>query len=403
MSIANNLLIVTATDVNSDLKRLNISVTGRQPINHEETISGSTITKRIPLNLPAGNYSVTVTAFDTSTQTSTSENFVVNKIPTQIKFSTSSGFISNGDLVLNGKVIDSHGITVSIPNYAIRSGDAVIVDGKVRANSSCIVEIEASFNGNQDYLGADTVIASIFLWQEGDPIPNIRVKYGNTVINHNAGASKIVGTEKSPVLVNTTTTTTLLVENTGASTLRILDAYFENDLLQNSILSDSIIPGQVKPITVTYTPQTVSGGADKLVLITNDPNHPQYIINLKVPSYFVIPYNAAPLTALFDTTSFGKVQLGQSVSKNIRILNTGLGDMTIESVELPQGVTITGTYSDINGTLAPCALTAPIYPQAAIKLTLTYTASALGEWEGEIKVKSKTETFIINTKGIAIP
>ncbi len=159
-----------------------------------------------------------------------------------------------------------------------------------------------------------------------------------------------------------------------------------------------LMPGQGRPISVTFAP-TQSGDHDAILRIfSNDPDEPVYEIDLSAqgvaPSLVVLENSGQQ--ANDDLIAFGQVKVGQTATVLVTLLNDG---------EIP--LELTG-WSTTNGafTLDPANLGGVVLqPGQTTQVTLEYTPAAIGAGAGEIRINSndpQRPAYVLDVTGAGV-
>lgn len=186
------------------------------------------------------------------------------------------------------------------------------------------------------------------------------------------------------VLVNSDSTMTLSISNTGGSDLVVgVMTILGTHANQFQIVSGptppfTIIPG-ANPIQISlrFRPTFFGNKFANLQIISNDPN--QDTLNVFLSGVGVEPN----ISASTDTLIFGNVKAGQTLTKNLQIFNLGGAHLLVNNL------TISGVNQNRFSIINPPALPVTIPPGGApLTLQVQFAPTAMGDREATLEIAS---------------
>ena len=186
------------------------------------------------------------------------------------------------------------------------------------------------------------------------------------------------------VLVNSDSTMTLSISNTGGSDLvvgvmTILGAHANQfQIVSGPTPPFTIIPG-ANPIqiSVRFQPSFFGNKFANLQVISNDPN--QDTLNVFLSGVGVEPN----ISASTDTLDFGNVKAGQVATENLQIFNLGGSDLLVNNLA------ISGVNQNRFSIVSPPTLPVTIPPGGTpLTLQIQFAPTAMGDREASLAITS---------------
>jgi hypothetical protein len=300
-----------------------------------------------------------------ATLSETNINFSDVQIGTQSTLSftiTSSG---NSDLEIigysfsgvNASEFSSNGTATTLnPNQS--TNISVIFSPQSEGVKSAVLEIETNSG-----------TLNVTIEGNGTPQPMPIISLNNTSLDF------------EDVTVSVEKDLTLVISNTGTADL-VIDNFNFNGTnasefsVQNAVTPLTIVSGADLSVTIRFIP--VSEGAKSAVLVI-DSNVADASVNLTgtgiAPAAPVMEFSESPI-------SFGNVEVGQELSKNITISNTGNADLEINNVNIVGGSSAS-FFTVVGGT---SSLIRTINPGGSYTFEVKFTPASEGFASGSIRL-----------------
>jgi len=179
------------------------------------------------------------------------------------------------------------------------------------------------------------------------------------------------------VSTGTKGTTTLVLSNTGASslTISVLTLTGADFAISGITTPATIAAGQSANVTVTFSPTAAGSVTGSLSITSNDTTNPTLSIPLAGTGTSTA---TGRLSASPASLAFGTQAVGSSASQQVVVTNTGNAAVKIS------GVTASGAGYSVTGLTAPATLN----PAASATLTTTYAPAVAGSAAGSISIVS---------------
>jgi hypothetical protein len=189
-----------------------------------------------------------------------------------------------------------------------------------------------------------------------------------------------------------------VVRNIGAATLEITNILVTEFSLGNfsdftaSLSSTSIEPGDLAVLAVGFNPTAAGPREIELVLESNDPETPEYVINLEAfgidadeliegaPELTIVSRNETVDNG--DTIDMGTVDAQQTVTETLVLRNTGTEALTLTRVTLAEQAN--GDENDFASQLGAATLA----PGTETTMTITLSPTSRGERTAELTIES---------------
>jgi hypothetical protein len=185
--------------------------------------------------------------------------------------------------------------------------------------------------------------------------------------------------------VGTSVSNTLTITNTGGSTLTISSIVMPAGFTYTGSVT-TIAPSASATLTVTFSPVTTTtyGGS---VLIISDAASGSGVLSVTGVGIPAPPSISATLIS-----DFGSVLIGSDSSSTLTITNTGGTTLTISSITLPSGYTLTGSVTTIA-------------PSASATLTVTFTPVSAITYSGSVQIISDAASGsgTLSVTGVGLP
>ena len=193
------------------------------------------------------------------------------------------------------------------------------------------------------------------------------------------------------VQVNSTLSSTVVLNNTGSSSVTVSQAAVTGTAFTMSGMSipATIGAGQSASFSVTFAPKA-SGSATGNVAITSNASNTSF--NVALSGAGVTP---GSLSTGSNIMAFGTVQIGKSQQQTATITNNGGSSVTISSA------TITGTGFALSGITTPLTLTAGQSTTFSVTFTPTSTANASGTVTVASDAAGSPLTWTLSGSGVA--
>jgi len=193
------------------------------------------------------------------------------------------------------------------------------------------------------------------------------------------------------VQVNSTLSSTVVLNNTGSSSVTVSQAAVTGTAFTMSGMSipATIGAGQSASFSVTFAPKA-SGSATGNVAITSNASNTSF--NVALSGAGVTP---GSLSTGSNIMAFGTVQIGKSQQQTATITNNGGSSVTISSA------TITGAGFALSGITTPLTLTAGQSTTFSVTFTPTSTANASGTVTVASDAAGSPLTWTLSGSGVA--
>jgi len=193
------------------------------------------------------------------------------------------------------------------------------------------------------------------------------------------------------VQVNSTLSSTVVLNNTGSSSVTVSQAAVTGTAFTMSGMSipATIGAGQSASFSVTFAPKA-SGSATGNVAITSNASNTSF--NVALSGAGVTP---GSLSTGSNIMAFGAVQIGKSQQQTATITNNGGSSVTISSA------TITGAGFALSGITTPLTLTAGQSTTFSVTFTPTSTANASGTVTVASDAAGSPLTWTLSGSGVA--
>lgn len=249
----------------------------------------------------------------------------------------------------------------------------------------------ASTSGSTSTSGTTTNIGTITINLQGSA-PSFTLSY-ILQANQNVVSLQPGGTIPFPATpVGTTSQAALNITNTGSGPGTVtgisINAGGPFTLQGTPLLPSNVPAGSTIQVLVLYTPTAVGPNSGQITITF--PSGPSYTVNLAgtgvAPSFTYQLLTTTPPTAIVPPgpISFPSVNVGQTSSVSIRILNSGSASGTINSISLAPQVFQLASPVQVPQTLAP---------NASLTLTINFTPTQPGAVAGTLIVNSDTFTL----------
>jgi hypothetical protein len=172
------------------------------------------------------------------------------------------------------------------------------------------------------------------------PAPAIEILNGSTVISN--GGSLSFGT----VTQGTQATDTLTIKNNGNAPLTIGSITAPSAFSTTSPTLTTIQPGLQSTFQIKFYATSSGLSSGSLIVPDNDPNNDPFIFNVsgyamtEMPT-IVLSQGSTTLTSNSSTVYFPSTVVGTPQSETFTIQNMGMGSLSIYSVSVPSGYTVT--------------------------------------------------------------
>ena len=193
------------------------------------------------------------------------------------------------------------------------------------------------------------------------------------------------------VQVNSTLSSTVVLNNTGSSSVTVSQAAVTGTAFTMSGMSipATIGAGQSASFSVTFAPKA-SGSATGNVAITSNASNTSF--NVALSGAGVTP---GSLSTGSNIMAFGTVQIGKSQQQTATITNNGGSSVTISSA------TTTGAGFALSGITTPLTLTAGQSTTFSVTFTPTSTANASGTVTVASDAAGSPLTWTLSGSGVA--
>ena len=193
------------------------------------------------------------------------------------------------------------------------------------------------------------------------------------------------------VQVNSTLSSTVVLNNTGSSSVTVSQAAVTGTAFTMSGMSipATIGAGQSASFSVTFAPKA-SGSATGNVAITSNASNTSF--NVALSGAGVTPGSLSTGSYIM---AFGAVQIGKSQQQTATITNNGGSSVTISSA------TITGAGFALSGITTPLTLTAGQSTTFSVTFTPTSTANASGTVTVASDAAGSPLTWTLSGSGVA--
>ncbi|MCW7491979.1 choice-of-anchor D domain-containing protein [Leptospira sp. 2 VSF19] len=233
-----------------------------------------------------------------------------------------------------------------------------------------------------------------------DPVPDIFITNNSNWIK--SGASFNFGS----IQENTTgITSQFKVQNLGTATLSITGlprisviGANANEFILIQDVSSSISAKFESNFTIKFAPTSSGSKFASLVINSNDPDNPSYVVSLSGTG---TPTPRPKLSVLEGTVSklnqsdliFGKVVLNQSNQKRLTLKNTGDANLIFSSNAVLSGTN--GNHYNLGNNITGVTLT----PGQSLELSLNFSPSSLGAKIAQLALNSNDTSLILNLLG----
>jgi D-Tyr-tRNAtyr deacylase len=176
------------------------------------------------------------------------------------------------------------------------------------------------------------------------------------------------------VAVNSDTTKTIQLQNTGTSqvTISSVASSVASVVVSGITLPLNLAAGKSASFTAAYKPTAAGALSGKITVTSNAVGSPMSI------SLSGTAAGAAALTATPASVAFGSVAVGGQATQTVKLENTGGGSASITKMSF------TGTGVTVTGLTAPATLSAG----QSVNLTVTYKPTAAGTLAGMLTLTS---------------
>lgn len=378
-----------------DLKILSIFVNYSQI---SVSITSATIQPNKELQISLTFTPATLSNFDqVLTITSNDPDFLISTIDLQGSGSTPSISINPEVVRFPATTVN----TVSQSSYAISNSNTkapLIVSNIVSDNSSfaisetfpltinALTQINITFNPQAvcEYTSNITVFSNDF----NNPQKQITVSGTGAIPNI---AVNPLNLDFSNVSVNTPSTLSITIHNTGAGILKINNIVSSNAQFTVSTTTLIINPNQSASVNVVFTPISV-GSIDAVIdFINNDPNNSNFIVGIKGTGANP-QINISPSSLIF-----GDVPAQTTKTMNVTIQNSGIVPLKILSVT---------TNPSTEFTTATLATT--IAPDSVQIIAVNLLPTATTAYSANLVISSNdplnsTKTISLTGTGVRVP
>jgi hypothetical protein len=179
------------------------------------------------------------------------------------------------------------------------------------------------------------------------------------------------------VLTNSSKEMEVSISNGGESDLIISNLAITGSVFSFSTqpaLPMTVTKGSSKTVKIKFMPVAVQNYTGTLTITSNDPDSPTLTVNLTGAGVSQPDIDITP-----TSLSFGNVQTGTTLDKQVTIKNTGTANLTL-SVPL----TITGSTAFT----IPTQPSATITPGGSVNVTVRFSPSAGTDYSGYLRVQS---------------
>ncbi len=170
----------------------------------------------------------------------------------------------------------------------------------------------------------------------------------------NSGNLEVLGSlDFGNVSLNTTSTKTIQLKNNGSSNINVSAASITSPFSTNWS-SGTITANSTVNVTITLNPSLIGYVSRNLTISSNASNN---LINVQATGTGVQQNTQTKIISLTGNLAFGNLTLGQTASRILTITNTGNTQLTIASLNMPQGFssggfnTIVQAGSSVNVTI----------------------------------------------------
>ncbi|HVX10570.1 MAG TPA: choice-of-anchor D domain-containing protein [Pirellulales bacterium] len=219
---------------------------------------------------------------------------------------------------------------------------------------------------------------------------SLQVFDGSTQLN--SGNSDPFGT----VTVGSVDSQNLTLKNVGNSTLTISSDQLPGNFSTPTSTPISIAPNQYATFTVNLNTGNAGSFGGQMTLVTNDPGNQYFELTLsgtvQPPSSggtLELLQNGTPLSNGAND-SFGSVAVGSSDTQSLTVTNEGPGTLTVSSVNLPSGYSLSASL--------PFSLS----PYQGTSLSVSLNTATAGTYSGQMSIQSSDTThnpFTLNLTG----
>ena len=141
-------------------------------------------------------------------------------------------------------------------------------------------------------------------------------------------------------------------------------------------------PGEEVELQVRYTPDVVGQDYGRLVLVTDDTDHPSVEIALSA-------FGVEPLVDLDpETLWFGAVPVGETRARTVRLSARGSGTLRLTELALSDGADAVFSVAMPAGVALPYEMSTGL----SMEVTVTYAPDSLDPWEAELGFETNDPT-----------
>lgn len=187
-------------------------------------------------------------------------------------------------------------------------------------------------------------------------------------------ASRIIGLSGDMsfgnATVNTTSTRTLTISNTGNSVLNVTDISYSSSAFTGNWAGGTISPNSSRAVTVSFTP-TAATSYSGTITVNSDRTSGANTISASGTG-IAVPTRIISMPATLD---FGASPVGGTRMLNLSISNTGNSPLNVTSISYPSGLS-----GETNGSSIPSG--------GSRNITVAFQPDAVGSFGGSINVLS---------------
>jgi hypothetical protein len=268
----------------------------------------------------------------------------------------------------NQKTITITNISISNPQFTLASV-SLPLSVPSGQTTSVSVSVKPTATGNMTgtlSVGVDPANAPVVLNLNATGVnPQQQISLSNPSVDFGS------------VSVGTQGTQSLAITNVGAADLTVsMLVLTGSEFSVSGIATPKVISsGQTAALTITFVPTAAGSASGSLAITSNDPANPTFNIPLTGSgTNTLMGQLAASPTAL----SFGNVNTGNNVSKQVVLTNTGNAAVKISQISA------SGTGFSVSGIAVPATLNA----SQSATLTVGFVPAATGSALGAITVTS---------------
>lgn len=242
------------------------------------------------------------------------------------------------NIVTNTNLLDFgnlDALSTSTLNYTIRNeSDVLLVIDSVKTSQSGIF---VPISNRYEIQGRDSLVLSL------DFKPITTILYSDTLLIYNSDPKlpikeiTLSGTGIAPniqisnplsfdsVRAGITTTLSHTILNSGSKTLTISSVENYTDKFSSSLVPSNILGGDSLVFNINFTPDTLKSYSDSLLIVSNDPDTPNFILNVSGTG------KAPEISASTDSLLFDITNIGSSSVLPITVYNNGTDILQVTS------------------------------------------------------------------------